>query len=199
MSERMTRIRRLPGPPAALGLGVALLLAASVDAGIWALNHGGSGTPLRPSTHTTAPGQRSSLPSGSLNGNGMAVLVGADGNAAYYILWGRNPGGKLGGQIVQNLVGPALAGETTPTIAENAVSFTGNVSGSRVKIHLVADGFGGLTTLAGRIHNGALQLTDPEMPNGQIAFRPDNNLQRFGRLANRLFFRQERADRRLKH
>lgn len=72
------------------------------------------------------------------------------------------------------------------------------MSGSRVKIHLVANGFGGMTRLAGRIHNGALLLTDPEMPNGQIVFRPDNNLQRFGRLANGPFFRQERADRRLK-
>jgi hypothetical protein len=194
MAEPTSRIRRSIDRRAALGLVAALVLAAGVDVVIWALRHGGSaGVPTHPGTAATIHGRRLTR----LGPLGKTwLLIGAAGNAAYYILW--LPGrGEIGGNIEQNLIVPAeFPGQTTPSSDTTAVQFTGKVTGSRVRLHLVANGLGGVTWLTGRIVDGSLLLEDPLEPSRNIAFRPAKSLVRYANLSNRLFFRQEAASRR---
>jgi hypothetical protein len=193
MVEPTSRMRGSVHRRAVLGLGVAVLLAAGVDVGIWSLRHSGSGTPANPGTLATIRGRHLTT-LGRLGDSGL--LVGAAGNAAYYILW--LPGrGEIGGNITQDLVTSAqLPGQTTPSSDTTVVQFTGKVTGSRVRLHLVADGIGGVTLLRGRIVHGALLVKDPWEPNENIAFRHEKSLVRFANIANRLFFRQEAKTRR---
>lgn len=183
MVERVSRIRSSRGRRATLGLVVALLLAAAVDAGLWALRHEASGLPANSTSrgHAMSPLLTAA--------DSSAVLVGSGHLAAYALFWGRTRG-KLQGQIWQWLIEPAgLPGQKAPGTSENSDSFTGTVAGSSVTLRLVGNSLYGATVIKGRIRSGKLLLlSDPVAGHGVIALRPEKNLKRFTALFNRMYY-----------
>lgn len=188
MAEGVSRIRTGPGRHAALGLVVALLLATAVDAGLWAVRHGGFGGRAG-SVGTVSRGHVASPLLTSPYSN--ALLVGAGHRAAYFIFWS-NSNGKLQGQISQFLIEPALQpGQKAPGTDTTGDSFTGTVTGSRVKMTLAGNGLNGVRLITGRIRSGhLLSLSDPVAGHGVIAFRTEKNLDRFTMLFNRMYYRE---------
>lgn len=181
--ERVSRIRSSRGQRATLGLVVALMLATAVDAGMWALRHGGSGLPA----YNPDRGHKPSPLLTAAYSNGL--LVGASHQAAYALFW-NNAHGKLQGQIWQWLIEPArLPDQKAPGTSDTSDGFTGTVVGSRVTIRLGANGLNGVTLIKGRIRSGRLLfLSDPVAGHGAIAFRTEKNLNRFTMLWNRMYY-----------
>ena len=186
MTDLVSRIRMGSGRRTTLGLVVALLLATAVDAGMWAVRHGGTGVPTgKVNTASRGPGTSSLINSG----NSHALLVGAGHGAAYFIFWG-STNGELQGQITQDLiVAPQLPGQKVPGTATTGDSFTGTIVGSKVRMRLAGDGLNGVTLIRGQIRSGhLLLLADPVAGRGVIAFRTEKNLNRFTSLFNRMYY-----------